>query len=345
VSGLSDLLAPFLVAVVAAILVGPLLIRAARRFDVLDRPHGYKAHAEPTPLLGGVIVAAAAFAGSAWFVTLADRTELAALSALAAGCVVILVVGLVDDLLGMSPGRKFVWQLAATAATGTWLALLGLRLNLFLAWPPLPMIGLTVVWIVAITNAFNFLDNMNGLCAGLGAIAAASLALLNWHSGEVTVSLVSAALAGACLGFLPYNWPSARIFLGDAGSMLIGFILACISMMGVYTRGAEVPGIAVFAPLLVLAVPVLDTVLVVLLRVRARRAPWSGDRRHINHRLVRRGMRWRSAVVVLWAAGAACGGVAVILPMVGVAVGLVLISILSLGLAALVLKAGSEGLS
>jgi UDP-GlcNAc:undecaprenyl-phosphate GlcNAc-1-phosphate transferase len=344
-SRLSDLLTSLLVAFVTAIVLAPVAIGAARRWGVLDRPHGYTAHTQPTPLLGGLIVAAAAFAGAAWFVFALGRVEAAALSAIAAGSVLIVAVGLVDDILGMGPGQKFLLQLVATVLTGVWLALLGVRLDLFLGWPPLSMIALTVTWIVGITNAFNFLDNMNGLCAGLGAIAAASLAWLNLQSGETAATLMCAALAGACFGFLPFNWPSARAFLGDTGSMFIGFMLACLSVIGVYTRGAEVPRLAVFAPLLVLAVPVLDMGIVVLLRLRSHRAPWMGDRRHLNHRLVRRGLRPHNAVLTLWGAAAGCGIVAVALGNVGLVSGLMLIGILVIGLGILIIRAGTEGLS
>jgi len=344
-SGLSEILAPLLVAFVAAIVLAPVVIGAARRWRVLDRPGGYKAHAQPTPLLGGLIVAAATFVGATWLTAARGRAETAALSAIAAGSALIVAVGLVDDILGMGPRKKFLLQLLATASTGVWLGLLGVRLSLFLEWPSLPMIALTVVWIVGITNAFNFLDNMNGLCSGLGAITAASLAWLNWQSGETVVALMSASLAGACLGFLPFNWPSARVFLGDAGSMFIGYMLACLSVVGVYTRGAEMPGLAVFSPLVAFAVPVLDMVLVVLLRLRAHRPPWIGDRRHLSHRLVRRGLRPHNAVLALWGAAAGCGIVAVALGHVGLEGGLLLIGILVIGLGFLTATAGTEGLS
>jgi UDP-GlcNAc:undecaprenyl-phosphate GlcNAc-1-phosphate transferase len=345
VSGLTELLFSLLCAGAAAALASPLVIAAARRWELVDRPGGYKAHREATPLLGGLIVAAGLAASSAWFLPRSDGPDAATFLALAAGSLLVLAVGLVDDLSGMTPRSKFLWQLLATGTTGSGLAAFGVRLDLFLPWPPLPMIALTVLWVVAITNAFNFLDNMNGLCAGLGAIAAVSIALLNWHSGERMVALAAAALAGACLGYLPANWPAARIFLGDTGSMLIGFLLAGLSVVGVYARGAEVPAMAPFAPLLALAVPLLDMVIVVLLRLRARRPPWLGDRRHLNHRLVRRGLRPMTAVLTLWAAGAASGAVAVALPLVDAATGAALIAVLCLCLCALALAAGAEGLA
>jgi len=249
-----------------------------------------------TPLLGGCAVALGTVVGTISRLAKADTGAMAGLFALALGALVILVVGVIDDSRGLAARHKFAWQVVAAAGAGLCLALLGVRLDLFLHWPPVPIVLLTVLWVVGITNAVNFLDNMNGLCAGLGAIAALALAVVNARSGEMTVALAAAALAGACVGFLPYNWPRARIFLGDAGSMLIGFLLAALSVMGAYTRGAHVPILALFSPLFVLAIPVLDSLLVVLLRLRLGHPPWVGDRRHISHRLVRRGMHPATAV-------------------------------------------------
>jgi len=317
----------------------------ARRFGILDRPAGYKAHAHPTPLLGGLAVAAGTAGGVAWFLPAVGGMRVAGISALTLGALIILAAGLVDDVRGLAPRHKFVWQVAAASAAGLCLALLGVRLNLFLHWPPAPIILLTVLWIVGITNAVNFLDNMDGLCAGIGLIAAFSLAAVNLRSEEYTVALVSAALGGACLGFLPYNWPHARVFLGDTGSMLIGFLLAALSVMGVYTRGAHVPILAVFTPLFVLGIPVLDSVLVVILRLWVGDKPWVGDRRHISHRLVHRGMHRTAAVATLWAGACACGLAALLLPTVGAAEAPLLLALLLCALGALAAAAGTRGLS
>ncbi len=333
-----------LIGVCVSFVTTPVAAAVARRFGVFDQPGGYKAHEAVTPLLGGLAVAAGLLSGVVFVVPLHGAVGLAGLSALGVGGLVILIAGVLDDRRGLTPHNKFAWQVAAAGAAGMCLAVLGVRLNLFLPWPQLPIIGLTVLWVIAITNAVNFLDNMNGLCAGLGAVAAAALAVANLRSGELMVAHASAALAGACLGFLPYNWPRARIFLGDAGSMLIGFFLAALSVMGVYTRGAQVPVLAVFTPLFVLAIPVLDLLLVTILRLRNGHPPWVGDRRHISHRLVRRGMHPATAVVVLWAAGAACGLGAVLLPTVGVNEAPLLLALLLCALGALAGVAGTRGL-
>ena len=340
----SVLLRTGFLAALVAVATTPLLGWIARRFGILDRPQGYKAHAVPTPLLGGVAVAAGTLGSVLWLGPEMPTLHVAGLTALALGSVIIVLAGLIDDVRGLSPGRKFIWQLAATSAAGLALALLGVRLRLFLHWPSTPIVLLTIIWVVAITNAVNFLDNMNGLCAGLGAIGAAALAAANVRSGEFTVALVAAALAGACIGFLPHNWPTARIFLGDAGSMLIGFLLAALSVMGVYTRGAHIPVLAVFTPLFVLGVEVLDLVLVTLLRLHVGHPPWVGDRRHINHRLVRRGLEPTAAVITLWLAAGACGVAAVLLPTVGGAEAPLLLILLFCALAMLAVAAGTRGL-
>lgn len=336
------LVAAALIAFAVSGIATPIVARLARRFGLLDRPLGYKAHALPTPLLGGLGIAVATLSGAT--LVMPATASVAGLLALSLGALIIILAGLLDDLRGLLPRYKFIWQVAAAAAAGITLTLLGIRLRLFLHWPALSIALLTALWVVAVTNAVNFLDNMNGLCAGLGTVSGATLALVNLRSGEPVVAVVSAALAGACLGFLPYNWPRARIFLGDTGSMLIGFLLAALSVMGVYTRGAEVPVLAVFSPLFVLAIPVVDLLLVTFLRLRSGHAPWKGDRRHISHRLVRRGMHPATAVAALWAAAAASGLGALLLPTVGAAEAPLLLMLIVLALGALLAAAGTRGL-
>jgi len=295
-------------------------------------------------LLGGISLSAGLLGGVLWSVRVAGFVELSDLFAFGVGLGIIFVAGLVDDICGLSPRNKLAWQLFAATCAGLLLAILGVRLRLFLGWGPLPLILLTVLWIIAITNAINFLDNMNGLCAGIGAIAAACLAVYNLRTGQLVVAFTSASLGGACLGFLPYNWPRARVFLGDTGSMVIGFALASLSVMGVYTTGAELPVLAVLAPLFILAIPILDAVIVISLRIRDGYRPWLGDRRHISHRLVQRGMRPAAAVATLWAASAACGLAALLLPIVGMQAAPLLVTLIGFALVALIAAAGLEGL-
>jgi UDP-GlcNAc:undecaprenyl-phosphate GlcNAc-1-phosphate transferase len=322
----------------------PLCVALARRVGMLDVPGGYKTHVAPVPLLGGLALAAGLGVGALVGLPQVSAAARGGLAALAAGGAVIFCAGLVDDRRGLSPGAKLAWQLGGAGVAGLVLAVTGVRLQLYLAWPVVPIVMLTTLWVVAVTNAFNLLDHANGLCAGVGGAAAAALAAINLHTGEPGVALVAAALAGACLGFLPWNWPRARIFLGDAGSMGIGFVLAALAVRGVYTRGAEIPGLAVFVPVLVLAVPLLDMALVVALRLRAGCAPWRADRRHWGHRLVKRGVSPPAAAACLWAAAAGCGLAALVLPRLAGG-GAVLLLCGTLGaLAVLAAAGGREGL-
>ena len=332
------------VGAVTALIGTPLAALLARWCGAVDRPGGYKAHRAPTPLFGGLAVAAGTAAGVLVFLATRSGIEITGLYAVGLGSLVIIVAGLLDDMRGLSPRHKFMWQVAAAAAAGACLAAFGVHLDLFLVWSPALIITLTVVWVVAITNAFNFLDNMDGLCASLGAVAAATLAVANARSGEFGVAVASTALCGACLGFLPFNWPRGRVFLGDTGAMLIGFLLAALSVLGVYTRGAPVPLLAVLTPLFTLGIPVLDLVLVMLIRLRLGHPLWVGDRRHISHRLVRRGMQPAVAVAALSAASGACGLAALLLPTVGTAQAPLLLALLLLALGALAAAAGTEGL-
>ncbi|MGE0385136.1 MAG: glycosyltransferase family 4 protein [Gammaproteobacteria bacterium] len=322
----------------------PIAWLAARRIGFLDRPRGYKAHAAPTPLAGGVAVVLAALAAYLAGAVSIDRQVPPEMLALIAGAVTMLAAGLYDDFRALSPAFKLAWQALATLVAGVIAISAGTRLELFLGWPSPAMYALTLAWILVVTNAFNFLDNANGLCAGLAAIGATALGIVNLLDGQAQAAYFAFAWAGACCGFLPYNFPRARIFLGDAGAMPIGFGLAGLAVIGVYTRGAEVPGLALLAPVLALAIPLLDLALVTMIRIASGRAPWRGDRAHISHRLMRRGLRPAAAVGVLWLCAAVLAGLGLLAHTVphGMAFGFV--ALLIVLLIAIALAAGWRGL-
>jgi len=162
------------------------------------------------------------------------------------------------------------------------------------------------VWLVAITNAFNFLDNMDGLSAGVAAICAVALLGASASMGQVFVSSLLCLLLGALLGFLPHNFPPAKVFMGDAGSTVIGFLLAVASCLTTYVRPGQTYYLyGVFVPLVLMAVPLYDMVSVITLRLRERKNPMVGDRRHFSHRLVRRGMKVPAAVLTIYLCTAA----------------------------------------
>ena len=230
-------------------------------------------------------------------------TALAMLAAMS----VLHLMGLIDDRRSLSPWLKLLVQLAVAAVMVVWFDVR--LLELLGTWPS---IIITILWIVAITNAINFMDNMDGLAAGVSAIAAALFMAACIVNHQWFIAATLALLIGALIGFLIFNFHPARIFMGDGGSLVVGFLLAILTARTTYyTDEAEYPlgegWYGVFMPLIVLAIPLYDLVSVTLIRLTQGRNPLVGDQQHFSHRLVQRGLSPRGAVVVIWAATAVTG--------------------------------------
>src|SRR5215217_3827535 len=288
---------------VAISLVGTFLARyAAVRLDWLDQPNHRKVHANPIPLLGGIAMYMAFLIS----VLVTDsRTVLAEGTTVLIGATLLLVVGVIDDQRGMSPRTK----LLAQAGAATLLVIGGAGVGFFpFAWMNL---AATILWVAAICNAMNLLDNMDGLSAGVAAIACAYFTLVALWQGQIWVSTVAAVLLGATLGFLRFNWNPATIFMGDAGSLLLGFLLA---VLAIKLRFPDVdPRRTWPIPLLILAVPIFDTTLVTISRLQRGVPISSGGRDHVSHRLVRLGLSVRQAVATIYLVATLCGGAAIAL--------------------------------
>ena len=320
----------------------PLWRRWCLRTGLVDDPGHRKIHHQPIPLAGGLAVMTGLLVPALlaclliWWqqpaLNAADRSVITSASAqpsgrlallnpdsvyllqyglgrraieLAAiflGAFGILLVGWLDDKHELRPGLKFAGQFLVAALV----AASGARITLFVP-SILFSYAITILWILTIINAFNFMDNMNGLCAGLGAIAAYHFATIAAADGQYLVGLIAFLTFGALLGFLPYNFPHARAFLGDAGSHLVGYLLAVLAILPHFYSIRHPRRQAVLIPLLVLAVPLADMVWVVILRWRIGQPFYQGDTNHLSHRLVRRGLtRWQ-AVLVIWAAAELIG--------------------------------------
>lgn len=221
------------------------------------------------------------------------------------GAAGMLLVGLLDDRFELSPAPKFAGQ----ALIALIVAACGVRLTLFVPSILFSYV-VTVLWILTVINAFNFMDNMNGLCAGLGAIAAGSFAGLAAIKGQYLVALLGFTTLGALLGFLPHNFPKARSFLGDGGSHLTGYLMAVMAILPHFHTSESPKPLAVLIPLLVLAVPLADMAWVVILRWRMGQPFYRGDTNHLSHRLVRMGLSRTRAVAAIWALAAATGAAA-----------------------------------
>jgi UDP-GlcNAc:undecaprenyl-phosphate GlcNAc-1-phosphate transferase len=225
------------------------------------------------------------------------------LLAILLGAAGMVALGLWDDRKELRASVKFAGQLLIAALT----AAAGVRLTLFVPSVAFSY-AVTVLWILTVTNAFNFMDNMNGLCAGLAAIAAWCLALNALAQVHYLVASLAFLICGAVLGFLPYNFPRATAFLGDSGSHLLGYLMAVLAILPHFHTPAQPRPWAVLSPLLILAVPLVDLAWVVMLRWRLGRPFYIGDTNHLSHQLARRGLGPRRAVLLLWLAAAILGG-------------------------------------
>jgi UDP-GlcNAc:undecaprenyl-phosphate GlcNAc-1-phosphate transferase len=317
-------------------LVTPSIIRIAHRVGAVDHPGPRKIHPMPIPRVGGVAVFLgfavgllfAAFATG--YATNGQHERVGYWSVLALAAAGVLVLGLVDDIRPVSYQWKFAFQILA--ATAIWYT--GFRIEMFgipfvstgvhLGWWSLP---LTILWIVGITNAFNLIDGLDGLAAGTALITMTVVAILALHGGRVAVSAVSVALAGSLIGFLRYNFNPAQIFLGDSGSMFLGFSVAVISIHG---SQKNVAAVAVLGPLLIMGYPILDTGMAIARRLNSIRSDASGrggirymasnayrvflpDRGHLHHRLLEAGMSHRAAVLSLYGCAIALAAAALVL--------------------------------
>ena len=299
----------------------PLWRTWCRRTGLVDDPGHRKIHHEPIPLAGGLAVftgmvvplALGALALKLGWLDLPTSGAFGhgyarrapELAAVLAGALGMVVLGWLDDKHELSAGRKFAGQFLIAL----FVAACGVRVTLFV--PSLAFsLAVTTLWIVTVTNAFNFLDNMNGLCAGLGAIGAFCFALKAAVAGQYLVAALAFLAAAALAGFLPYNFPQASAFLGDAGSHLVGFLLAVLAILPDYYSPGHPVHLAVLNPLLILAVALGDMAWVVMLRWRSGKPVYLGDTNHLSHRLVRRGLSKSSAVLMIWLLAAAAGALA-----------------------------------
>jgi UDP-GlcNAc:undecaprenyl-phosphate GlcNAc-1-phosphate transferase len=285
-----------------ALLITPAVRNIARRLGVVDHPNDRKLHPHPVPRVGGVAILLACGLAFGCILLAHFRADLNILhrlqlvTRLAPAALLIFATGLIDDVRGLRPWQKFVGEFAA-ALIAYWA---GVRVQDFaglhlLSWLQLP---LTVLWLVACTNAVNLIDGVDGLAAGVGLFATCTILFAALLQNNVALAIATAPLAGSLLGFLRYNFNPATIFLGDCGSLLIGFLLGCY---GVLWSDKAATMLGMTAPLMALSIPLLDTSLAIARRFLRRRPVFTADRGHIHHRLLDRGLTPRKVALILYA--------------------------------------------
>lgn len=308
----------FLVTAGLTLLLTPLALRLALRRQIVDRPSDIKAQTSPVPYLGGAaIVGAFSIAVLGAAVVRQPTAGLGELALILGLAMLLALLGLIDDLRGLSPWLRLAVEVGAGIAV--WATPAGASLTNSSVLDAI----ITVAWIVGVTNALNLLDNMDGLSAGVTAITGVFLFGLAHENGQFLVAMLAVGLVGCAAGFLRSNFHPARIYMGDAGSLFLGFLLA---VLGLKLRFPNSPRSLAFAvPILVLGVPLFDTLLVSVNRLAHGRSPLSGGRDHTSHRLVFVGLPVRASVCLIYLGGVSLGWLAVVVSRVDRATGIFLL--------------------
>ena len=313
--GLADwikMLLAFAVSLLVAYVMTPPVKRFAEKVGAIDVPRdNRRVHDHPIPRMGGLAIFIGFVLSLIFFVPMSTKVL-----GLLVGSVIIAVMGGVDDIVSLNPWVKLAGQIVA--------ALVAIRCglvfdvisnpNIFaeetyieIGWLSIP---LTMLWIVGCTNAVNLIDGLDGLAVGVSAISSMTMLIVSLFVSEPVVSIILAALTGACLGFMPYNLNPAKIFMGDVGSQLLGFVLSTASIMGLFKLHAI---ITFFVPLLALALPLADTIFAFFRRILHGQSPFKADKGHFHHRLLAMGLNQKQVVAVLYGISAVLGLLAVLM--------------------------------
>ena len=290
---------PFFFAMIISYIATPFVKWFANKVGAIDVPKDERrVHKVPIPRLGGLAIYISMIISIFIFIKDIDIEIIGIII----GATIIVITGVIDDIRPLSAKTKFLVQIAAAIV----LILAGVKIE-FLSNPfgevneviflGIFSIPVTIFWVIGITNTLNFIDGLDGLAAGVASISAMSLLFVASINGFIGVAIMSAILAGATFGFLPYNFNPAKIFMGDTGSLLLGYMLSVIAIKGVMKSVAAI-GIAV--PILVLGIPIFDTTFAIFRRLMNKRPPWKADKGHLHHRLLDRGLTQKQAVLTLY---------------------------------------------
>lgn len=309
-------IASFLIALLASYILTPPVTRLAIRVGAMDAPDARKVHATPIPRMGGLAIYAAFVIAVLATIPLGIQ-----MMGLIIGSSIIVAVGIVDDLYQLSAKVKLMGQIIAAAT----LLFFDIRIDwianpftgdfLYFEWLAIPI---TIFWVVGLTNTVNLIDGLDGLAAGVSTIAAASIFFIAADMGITTVALLLASLAGGALGFLKYNMNPAKVFMGDTGSMFLGYVLAAVSVIGAVKSAAT---IALIVPIVALGLPILDTTFAIVRRKLSGEPIFKPDKGHLHHRLLAMGMTQKQAVWLMYGISCCLGVSAFILTEVSVLVG------------------------
>lgn len=300
---------PFFVAMAVALIVTPFSIKLAPKIGAMDIPKDERRmHSKAMPRFGGIAIYLGMMASLACFALDHDRVI-----SIMTGCTLIYILGLIDDLKNLKPLVKLAGQVVCAAV----LYVQGIRIefitNYFgegnMVFGDIAGLITTILWIVAITNAVNLIDGLDGLAAGIAAISALCIGYVAYIHGQYTTTLAMMVIAGAALGFLPYNFHPAKTFMGDSGSQLLGFSIAAFSILGAVKSTTMV---VVIIPALVLGLPIFDTLMAIIRRTLRHQSIGTADKEHLHHRIMKAGYGQRRAVMLMYCISGIMGIVAVL---------------------------------
>lgn len=303
----------FFVAAMLSFLCSPLAQKVAEKIGAIDVPKdSRRMHKKPIPRLGGLAIFLGFFISTLVFTF--DFINLPIYGMLM-GAMVMVALGMADDVLALRASRKFVVQMVAVAFP----VACGVRIERFpnffgdtpyIELPLIWQVVVSVIWLLAILNAVNIIDGLDGLACGVSGIMTISSMVILILLEASQAAIIAAALAGACIGFLPYNFNPAKMFMGDTGAMFIGYSLACLSILGLFKAYAVV---AFFVPVLLYLLPIFDLLFAAVRRILSGKSPTQGDKSHLHHKLIALGLSQKKAVAVLYGIAALLGLCAVLL--------------------------------
>ena len=313
------------VALALSLAATPLAKKLAHRVGAIDDPKDpRKIHNDPIPRLGGLAI----FLG--FFVSVLAFAEIdAQIRGILIGVVIIVILGIIDDIISLRAYIKFLVQIVAAIVAVCHGVVVEILSNPFvfsgdeilsLNFLSIPM---TIIWIVGITNAVNLIDGLDGLAVGVSTISSIAMLIIALITADPNVAIIMAALIGACIGFLPYNFNPAKIFMGDTGALLLGYVLATVSVVGLFKFYAVV---SFAAPFLVLAVPLFDTSFAFFRRLIKGQNPMAPDRGHFHHRLLDLGLSQRQSVAIIYSVSGFLGLVAVVITIIDKMLALILVA-------------------
>lgn len=304
----------------AALLLTPLTIRLAKKIGAVDMPNNRKVHTDPMPRIGGLAIFFAFIIGVLAYQGFTKQT----IALIAAGSL-IMGVGFYDDVRGVRPQIKLLVQLAA--------ALVLVQSDIYIRFISNPFIEgsiislgifaipVTLLWLIGISNAINLMDGLDGLSAGISSIAALTLAIVSYTQNQLFVASLGLILAAAGLGFLRYNFNPAKTFMGDCGSLFLGFMLGTLSLMG---PTKSVITVSLFVPLIILGVPIFDTFFAIVRRLFLKKPIFQADKGHLHHCLMAMGLSHKQVVLLLYAISIVMGTIAVLMTTISASQSLIL---------------------